>query len=274
MDIGFIFITWLDIAYGLVHVPIYSGYLLLFILFSLILISLIYGSKTWCNKICFLGGFVHNYNHVSLKNNNYSNLIYKNLQLQDVLLAKLLLGIIMFQNLYMTDKFKLFINTTASKYAISEVVVTTIMYVSLLSLPFVVSFIFAKISSKISLNSSKDLFIYFSVSVIPIDLAANIGHNLYHIWTERPVFQLSTLGYRMEQIDIIKSVETMGAINSIEIFILYALTLIGFLFGLKLAYRMSVNRFKRSDFTCQVIYLLIIFVSYIYIYNLGMASKI
>jgi ferredoxin len=253
IDATFLAITWADHVFGIVASPWGSGILLLLLTFSVIVSGALFGRRTFCRYLCFLGGLSANYARTgmltlrakpevcatctskaacyngtekvdgcplftfarTMEDSANCNLcgncvkacpndaitlsvrqptrelwFLRRPKVEESFLAMAIMGIVLIQNVTMLT---LWTDVTAWLTAVSGIsngaVIFTVVFAVGVSVPVALLALAARVAAWSNLEGTLANFARFGYALIPLDVAAHIAHNLFHLLAEgRSVF--------------------------------------------------------------------------------------
>ncbi len=248
IDASFIGITWADHVWGIVKSPWGSGLLVLGLITAVVATAAIFGRRTYCRYLCFLGGLAGNYSRAgmvalradsdicksctsraacyngtettppcplfqfprTMDSNANCNLcaacvkscpngaitltvraptrelwFVRKPELSVSFLAAVIMGIVLVQNVTMLEFWPgtlawLEQMTGTTSYAVNY----TIAFTVAISLPIGLLLASSYGSARLRGGTTKQNFAIFGYALIPLDIAAHMAHNLFHLLAE------------------------------------------------------------------------------------------
>lgn len=336
IDIFFIMITWSDHVWGIVESPRGSGYLLLIITGSVILMGALFKRRAFCRYVCFIGGLSGNYSRSGLlalrakpdvcktcttqscykgtekvagcpmfefprnmkdssKCNFCANCIkacpndsisitlrkptselwnVNKPRIEEVFLACIIMGIVLIQNVTMLSIWpKMLAAVNNFLGTDSFVIAFTVLFVMFMATPVLALLLFSWLSGALSRDKVMANFTIFGYAIIPLDLAAHMAHNLFHLLSEFKAIAYATLslfGIYVTGNPAIAGPSTIFALQVITL-------LLGSLGSVYVAYAIGKNRYdgqSKIAYMPHALFIVAVLILNVYTFTLPMGHRV
>lgn len=335
----FIAITLFDRLYGMVDKPWLSGMVFLFILFGAVSVGLIYGRRTFCKYLCFLGGVSGNYSmlsslsieakdkmvcascktkacyfgsgsskpcpyyniiptktgmrnctlcaecikscphdNIAVRVRNFASELWSHTKVsfEESFFAKLMVGIVIIQNLGMLFIWSDIQSWIMQNLGVGEKAAIVILYFAAITIPLLLMAISSTISNKLQSKpeSAVSNFAAFGYAFIPIDVAAHIAHNTFHLISEGKSILGAFMGLFSGNVTIGGALAGNSFIRGLQ----FAWVAVGSLGTLYVGYKIARAREEKLKdalkiFLPHVVLLLLIIAINIFMFNAEMAHR-
>ncbi|MZP29793.1 4Fe-4S binding protein [Heliobacterium undosum] len=198
-------------------------------------------------------------------------------KLEEAFLAIIVMGIVLVQNLTMLSIWPALLQFTEKLLGTTSYpVVFTAIFLVAMAIPAVALYLTSALSGKAASDSVIRNFTRFGYAIIPLDLAAHMGHNFFHLLSEGKAVWYTFL-------DIFTDVTlpaSMAFVSNDTIYVLQMLTLIvGFAGSAYTAYRIARNHYQEQGKTLaallpHIVFLALILAINVYAFSLPMAHRV
>ncbi|GAB6155957.1 hypothetical protein JCM17380_47090 [Desulfosporosinus burensis] len=103
---------------------------------------------------------------------------------EESFLAIVIVGIVFVQNITMLDFYQSYLKWAELTLGISKDIAFTIIFIIAMTTPVLLLFAATAVSKRSTGETMRNAFARFGYAVIPLDLAAHMAHNLFHLLAE------------------------------------------------------------------------------------------
>ena len=195
-------------------------------------------------------------------------------KLEASFLAVVIMGIVFVQNITMLKIWDGILASLEKAVGTDNYAITfTITFIIAMAIPVILLFVTGLVAKIFNKDSVKQNFIKFGYALIPIDMAAHIAHNLFHLLAEgKSVF------YTFIELFGVQVQHTSSAIlddPTIQVF-QFLLIGIGTIGSIYTAYKISKNNYKSKNISTTIVYtvlLILLAVVNIILFSLPMTMR-
>ncbi|WP_445492034.1 4Fe-4S binding protein [Niallia sp. 03133] len=196
----------------------------------------------------------------------------KNPKIEHASLAAVIMGIVFVQNITMLEPWQDILNaigmvTGTSSYNVNF----TVAFIIAMAIPIFLLIGTAKLASFFGMKGTvKKNFTRFGYAIIPLDLAAHLGHNLFHIFTEGKAIWYNSIGlFGIESNPASLSLASISTVQMIQ----YLIITIGWIGTTFVVYKMSNTASFKAILPYYVLMFLLAVVN-IYFFSLPMSHRV
>ncbi|MGE5372798.1 MAG: 4Fe-4S binding protein [Solirubrobacterales bacterium] len=163
---------------------------------------------------------------------------------EEAFLALVIVGIVLIQNITMLDFYPELLQWIERTTGIHHTnTAFTLLFLAAMAAPVLILFAAAAVSKQFTGDTCRTAFTHFGYAVIPLDLAAHMAHNLFHLLAEGKAVYFTTMGlFGMSM--------PMGSMRIISDPVIemmqYTLVILGMLGSLYTVYRIARHRYPNA----------------------------
>lgn len=195
-------------------------------------------------------------------------------RIEEVFLACIIMGIVLIQNVTMLSIWPAILKTANNLLGTDSFIISfTVLFILFMAAPILALLLISWLSGTLAKDKVMANFTTFGYAIIPLDLAAHMAHNLFHLLSELKAVLYVTLS--LFGVFISGDPSLVGPST---IFILQVITLALGAFGsLYAAYKIGKNRYRGLSWTAYLphaLFLVTALIINIYTFTLPMAHRV